>query len=65
MSLAGLGARGGVTGTVPSLTDLAGGEPNMTTDFRRVYATVLEERLGLPAREVLGGQFGRAPLFLA
>jgi uncharacterized protein (DUF1501 family) len=50
---------------MPSLTDLAGGEPKMTTDFRRVYAAVLEDWLGLPADEVLGGRFEQAPLFRA
>jgi uncharacterized protein (DUF1501 family) len=61
--LAGPGVRGGIAGAVPSLTDLANGEPRMTTDFRRVYATVLEDWLGLSAAEVLGGPFERAPLF--
>jgi|SRR5579883_1844710 len=46
--LAGPGVTGGVHGTPPSLTDLAGGEPKMTTDFRRVYAAVLGNWLGLP-----------------
>jgi hypothetical protein len=48
---------------MPSLTDLAGGEPKMTTDFRGVYAAVLGDWLGLPAREVLGGPFEGLPLF--
>jgi uncharacterized protein (DUF1501 family) len=61
--LAGEGVRGGVVGTMPSLTDLAQGEPKMTTDFRRVYAGVLKDWLGLPAAEVLGGPFERLPLF--
>jgi uncharacterized protein (DUF1501 family) len=61
--LAGPGVRGGVCGTMPSLTELERGEPRMTTDFRRVYATVLEDWLGLAARDVLGGAFERMPLF--
>src|SRR5438132_4483358 len=60
--LAGPGIQGGVAGAVPSLTDLAGGEPKMTTDFRRVYAAVLEDWLGLAAKEVVGGQFERLAL---
>jgi uncharacterized protein (DUF1501 family) len=63
--LAGPGVKGGVAGTLPSLTDLAGGEPKMTTDFRRVYATVLEDWLGLASREVLAGAFERLPLYRA
>jgi uncharacterized protein (DUF1501 family) len=50
---------------VPSLTDLAGGEPKMTTDFRRVYAAVLEDWLGLPTAGILGGPFEALPLFRA
>jgi uncharacterized protein (DUF1501 family) len=60
--LAGPGVRGGVGGTMPSLTDLDGGEPKMTTDFRRVYATVLADWLGLPPDAALG-DFGRLLLF--
>jgi uncharacterized protein (DUF1501 family) len=61
--VAGPGVRGGVAGSMPSLTDLAGGEPVMTTDFRRVYTAVLEDWLGLAAKEVVAGQFERLPLF--
>jgi uncharacterized protein (DUF1501 family) len=49
--------RGGVIGTMPSLTDLDRGEPKMTTDFRRVYAGVLDKWFGLPTKESLGGTF--------
>jgi uncharacterized protein (DUF1501 family) len=35
----------------------------MGIDFRRVYATVLEDWLGLPARGALGGAFEKLPLF--
>lgn len=61
--VAGPGVRGGVTGTMPSLTELNAGEPKMTTDFRRAYAAVLDDWLGLPAETVLGGRFERLPLF--
>ncbi len=63
MFLAGPGVRGGVAGTMPSLTDLAGSEPKMTTDFRRIYASVLEDWLGLASTDVLGGKFAHLPLF--
>jgi uncharacterized protein (DUF1501 family) len=63
--LAGPGLRGGVCGTMPSLTELEQGEPRMTTDFRRVYATVLEDWLGLASGDVLAGRFERLPLFQA
>jgi uncharacterized protein (DUF1501 family) len=63
--VAGPAVRGEAAGTLPSLTDLDRGEPKMTTDFRGVYAAVLEDWLGLPAAEVVGGAFQRPPLFRA
>jgi uncharacterized protein (DUF1501 family) len=32
-------------------------------DFRQVYTAVLEDWLGLPAKESVGGTFERLPLF--
>jgi uncharacterized protein (DUF1501 family) len=63
--LAGPGVKGGLAGKMPSLTDLAGGEPKMTSDFRGLYAGVLADWLGLPDRAALGGSFERPPLFRA
>jgi uncharacterized protein (DUF1501 family) len=62
--LAGPSVRGGVAGSMPSLTDLGDGEPKMTTDFRRVYSSVLESWLGISARDAVGGSFEPAALFL-
>src|SRR5262245_38745710 len=59
------GVKGGLIGSMPSLTDLAGGEPKMTTDFRRIYSTILEEWLALPTEAAVGGKFERVPLFPA
>jgi uncharacterized protein (DUF1501 family) len=53
--VAGPGVKGGVRGTQPSLTELVGGEPKMTTDFRQVYAAILSDWLELPA-EIHGGE---------
>jgi uncharacterized protein (DUF1501 family) len=61
--LSGPSVQGGVIGSMPSLTDLVGGEPKLTTDFRRIYATVLEDWLGLPAGAVLSAAFEPVPLF--
>ncbi len=61
--VAGPGVRGGVLGTMPSLTDLVGGEPKMTTDFRRIYASVLTDWVGLSAAEALGEKLEPLPLF--
>jgi uncharacterized protein (DUF1501 family) len=63
--LAGPGVRPGLVGATPSLVDLQDGDLKMGFDFRRVYATVLEDWLGLPARAALGGAFERLPLFRA
>jgi uncharacterized protein (DUF1501 family) len=61
--LAGPSVRAGLIGRTPSLTDLADGDLQMGLDFRRVYATVLEDWLGLSARQALGAAFERLPLF--
>jgi len=60
--LAGQGVQGGIHGKVPSLTDLPDGDPRWSIDFRRIYATVLEDWLGLSAESALGGRFERLPL---
>jgi uncharacterized protein (DUF1501 family) len=60
--LAGGAVKGGLVGKTPSLLDLEHGDLRMGIDFRRVYATVLEDWLGLPA-STLGGGFEKLPLF--
>ncbi len=60
--LAGQGVKGGIHGKVPSLSDLPDGDPRWSVDFRRIYATVLEDWLGLSAEQALGGRFERLPL---
>jgi uncharacterized protein (DUF1501 family) len=47
----------GVYGTSPSLTDLDRGDLKFGTDFRCVYATILEKWLGADSRAVLNGAF--------
>jgi uncharacterized protein (DUF1501 family) len=63
--LAGPGVKGGLVGQTPSMTDLEAGDLKMGLDFRRVYAAVLEDWLGLPTRTALSGTFERLPLFRA
>jgi uncharacterized protein (DUF1501 family) len=50
--------KGGMYGTPPSLSELVLGD-NLasTTDFRRVYATLIDEWLGADATQVLGQRF--------
>jgi uncharacterized protein (DUF1501 family) len=55
--LAGGKVKGGLVGSHPSLTDLDGGAPKPHTDFRRLYATVLDRWLGVDGRSVLGDHF--------
>jgi uncharacterized protein (DUF1501 family) len=61
--LAGTRVRAGLVGEAPSLLDLDEGDLKMAVDFRRVYATALEDWLGLPSRDALGGEFEPLPLF--
>ena len=55
--LAGGRVKGGLVGPHPSLTDLDKGALKVHTDFRRVYATVLDRWLGFESKPVLGGHF--------
>src|SRR6266702_3024447 len=49
----------GIFGEPPSLSSLdPNGNLKYTTDFRSVYATVLDRWLGASSRNVLGGSFG-------
>jgi uncharacterized protein (DUF1501 family) len=61
--LAGPDVRPGVHGSIPSLTDLVDGDPKVSTDFRRVYAALLEDWLGLPSQGALGSRFEPMELF--
>ena len=47
----------GLIGDMPRLTDLEKGDLKYHTDFRSVYATVLENWFKTPSKEVLGGEF--------
>lgn len=64
MFLIGKGVKGGLYGAHPSLTDLDDGNMKMTTDFRRVYATVVKEWLGYEDTEtLLKGRFDSLGVF--
>ena len=49
--------KGGLHGEHPSLTDLHQGDLKFHTDFRSVYATILNRWLDVPGDAVLGGRF--------
>lgn len=55
--VAGPAVKGGVIGKHPSLTELDAGDLRWHTDFRRVYATLLDRWLGCDSRRILHGQY--------
>lgn len=60
--LAGPGIRGGVIGKHPSLIDLDQGDLKMEIDFRQVYATLLQQWIGVSSTQVLSTDFAQLPL---
>jgi uncharacterized protein (DUF1501 family) len=68
MALGG-GVRGGIYGTAPNLNPVAGnptlenngGDVTYETDFRSVYARVLDNWLGANSAAILGGDFRNGP----
>jgi uncharacterized protein (DUF1501 family) len=64
MYVIGKPVKGGHYGDAPLLTDLDdGGNLKFTTDFRRVYASVIEGWLKHSSKALLGGDFTSFPLF--
>ena len=60
--VAGHKVRAGLVGKHPSLTDLDDGDLKFHTDYRQVYATVLEDWLGCSSEPLLG-RFDKLTLF--
>jgi uncharacterized protein (DUF1501 family) len=61
----GKAVKGGHYGETPSLTDLDDGNLRHTTDFRRVYATLIKQWMGYPdVRSVLKQEFQPIALFV-
>lgn len=60
--LAGPSVKAGVFGQTPRLDDLDQGDLRWSTDFRSVYATLLDHWLDLPSHRVLGGRFEAIPV---
>ena len=62
--LLGTQVAGGLHGELPSVGALdANGDLKHTTDFRSVYASVLEQWLGVDPSDVLGGAYPQLSLF--
>jgi len=51
----------GLIGKHPSLHDLQDGDVKFHTDFRQVYATVLDQWLGVESAQILGDRFSPVP----
>ncbi len=63
MLLVGGKVKPGVVGAHPSLTQLEAGNLKHHTDFRQVYAAVLDQWLGVGSKEVLGGTYAPVEIF--
>ena len=55
--VAGHGVRGGMHADYPSLSDLVDGDLKVTTDFRRIYSTIIDQVLGADPAAVLGKRY--------
>jgi uncharacterized protein (DUF1501 family) len=62
MFVAGNKVVGGLVGKHPSLSDLTDGDLKYHTDFRRVYATLLDDWLGVDSKGVLNDKFEKLAL---
>jgi uncharacterized protein (DUF1501 family) len=63
MFIVGEKVNGGFYGDQPSMKNLISGDLAVTTDFRDVYASVIEGVLQTPAEKVLGTWKGRVKAF--
>jgi uncharacterized protein (DUF1501 family) len=63
--LCGARVRPGLVGEHPSLVDLADGDLKHHTDFRQVYAALLERWLGATSSSILGGRYEPVDVFSA
>jgi uncharacterized protein (DUF1501 family) len=63
MLLVGGKVKAGLVGKHPSLTALEFGNLKHHTDFRQVYAAILDNWLGVSSKEVLGGTFKPVEIF--
>jgi uncharacterized protein (DUF1501 family) len=63
MFVIGKNVKGGLYGSRPDLTRLDDGDLPFSTDFRQVYASTLDNWLGVDSKAVLGGAFAHMPMF--
>lgn len=62
--LIGGGVKGGIYGAYPDLSDTSTGNLRFNTDFRSVYATVLERWLRRSPEKILQGRFATLPVLV-
>jgi uncharacterized protein (DUF1501 family) len=55
--------KGALLGEQPDLAKLSKGDLVFGTDFRRIYASLIDDWLGMDANAVLGGAIEKLPLF--
>ena len=55
--VAGHGVRGGMHADYPSLSDLTDGDLKVTTDFRQIYSTIIDQVLGADPAVALGKRY--------
>ena len=65
MFIIGDNIKGGFYGDQPSLSKLVDGDLAVTTDFRSVYATILEKVLKAPPERILNGWKKKVPFYKA
>ena len=65
MFIIGDNIKGGFYGDQPSLSKLVDGDLAVTTDFRSVYATILEKVLKAPPERILNGWKKKIPFYKA
>jgi len=63
MFVIGENIKGGFYGDQPSLSKLVDGDLAVTTDFRSVYATILEKVLKAPPERILNGWKTKVPFY--
>jgi uncharacterized protein (DUF1501 family) len=63
MFLVGGKVKAGAVGEHPSLKELEMGNLKFGTDFRQVYAAILDKWLGVPSKDVIAGTFKPVGLF--
>lgn len=55
--------KGGLIGDVPDLTNLDRGDLKWRTDFRQVYATMLDDWMGAESEEIFGKKFEHVSVY--